>query len=306
MARARRVGRVIFSDILMVVCACMLLYPIAADIWNEGHASKLLGEYRASVAAMSDEDVGAIREAARVYNESLIGRGNSRFSMDDDEQETYESLLRVPSTDVMAYVTCEKIGVSDMPVYHGTSSEVLQVGVGHYAGSSLPVGGKGTHAVLSGHTGMAGLKMFSELSRLEMGDTFSIEVLGEVLTYEVDAIDRVYPEDMSDLEIDADEDYCTLVTCIPIGINSQRLLVRGHRVPTLDTNEAVGETGGINPLVAWWQRLTDRFATYELAMAAGAVAILGAFVISDMVRALRKRKKEARCLPQGRRHGCAA
>ncbi len=297
MARSRKGWRIVFSDVLMVVCSCLLLYPIAADVWNEHNATRLLGEYQAAVASMDETDVEAMREAARAYNESLVGRGDSRFTMDDDERATYESLLKVPSTDVMAYVTCEKIGVSDMPVYHGTSSEVLQVGVGHYAGSSLPVGGKGTHAVLSGHTGMAGLKMFSELSRLEVGDTFSVEVLGEVLTYEVDDINRVYPDDVSHLGIDEDEDYCTLVTCIPIGINSQRLLVRGHRVPTPDAGETATEAE-VNPLVAWWTWLTNRFAAYELAMAAAAAVVMVVFVMPDTARAIRRRREERRCLPQ--------
>ena len=280
----RSARSLLVSDLLLLLCACLLLYPIVSDVYNDAHASRMLADYRQAVGAADSADLARARADAVAYNSELAGRGNSRFTMTDTERERYESLMHVGTTDAMAFVTCEKIGVSALPVYHGTASEVLQVGIGHYEGSSLPVGGESTHCVLSGHSGMAGLKMFSELSRLENGDVFEVEALGESLYYQVDEISQVKPSDLTHLGIEQGKDYCTLVTCIPIGLNSDRLLVRGHRV---DAPEAAcaAEEGGTNPLVDAWAWLTTRFAGYELAMGAGAIAIIGGVLVPDGVRA---------------------
>ena len=280
----RSARSLLVSDLLLLLCACLLLYPIVSDVYNDAHASRMLADYRQAVGAADSADLARARADAVAYNSELAGRGNSRFTMTDTERERYESLMHVGTTDAMAFVTCEKIGVSALPVYHGTASEVLQVGIGHYEGSSLPVGGESTHCVLSGHSGMAGLKMFSELSRLENGDVFEVEALGESLYYQVDEISQVKPSDLTHLGIEQGKDYCTLVTCIPIGLNSDRLLVRGHRV---DAPEAAcaDEEGGTNPLVDAWAWLTTRFAGYELAMGAGAIAIIGGVLVPDGVRA---------------------
>ena len=283
----RSARSLLVSDLLLLLCACLLLYPIVSDVYNDAHASRMLADYRQAVGAADSADLARARADAVAYNSELAGRGNSRFTMTDTERERYESLMHVGTTDAMAFVTCEKIGVSALPVYHGTASEVLQVGIGHYEGSSLPVGGESTHCVLSGHSGMAGLKMFSELSRLENGDVFEVEALGESLYYQVDEISQVKPSDLTHLGIEQGKDYCTLVTCIPIGLNSDRLLVRGHRV---DAPEAAcaDEEGGTNPLVDAWAWLTTRFAGYELAMGAGAIAIIGGVLVPDGVRAARR------------------
>ena len=283
----RSARSLLVSDLLLLLCACLLLYPIAADVYNDAHASRMLADYRQAVGAADSADLARARADAVAYNSELAGRGNSRFTMTDTERERYESLMHVGTTDEMAFVTCEKIGVSALPVYHGTASEVLQVGIGHYEGSSLPVGGESTHCVLSGHSGMAGLKMFSELSRLENGDVFEVEALGDAMFYEVDEVSQVEPSDLSRLEIRPGADECTLVTCIPIGLNSDRLLVRGHRV---DAPEAAcaDEEGGANLLVDAWAWLTTRFAGYELAMGAGAIAIIGGVLLPDGVRAARR------------------
>ena len=283
----RSARSLLVSDLLLLLCACLLLYPIVSDVYNDAHASRMLADYRQAVGAADSADLARARADAVAYNSELAGRGDSRFSMGDEERARYESLMRVGVTDEIAFVTCEKIGVSALPVYHGTASEVLQVGIGHYEGSSLPVGGESTHCVLSGHSGMAGLKMFSELSRLENGDVFEVEALGESLYYQVDEISQVKPSDLTHLGIEQGKDYCTLVTCIPIGLNSDRLLVRGHRV---DAPEAAwaAEEGGTNPLVDAWAWLTTRFAGYELAMGAGAIAIIGGVLVPDGVRAARR------------------
>lgn len=293
--RARR-GLVV-SDILMALTACLLIYPIVSDVYNDSHTSKMLADYRQTVAAMDSVDLDQARADALAYNAELAGRGNARFTMTEAERARYESLMHVGTTDEMAFVTCEKIGVAALPVYHGTTSEVLQVGVGHYEGSSLPVGGESAHCVLSGHSGMAGLKMFSELSRLENGDVFQVEALGETLYYQVDEINQVRPSDLTHLGIDQGEDFCTLVTCIPIGLNSERLLVRGHRVdaPQAGSSETGGGEGSAeNPLLALWEWLNHRFAPYELAMAAGAGAIVCIFLVPDGVRAARRLGKRKR------------
>ena len=283
----RSARSLLVSDLLLLLCACLLLYPIVSDVYNDAHASRMLADYRQAVGAADSADLARARADAVAYNSELAGRGDSRFSMGDEERARYESLMRVGVTDEIAFVTCEKIGVTALPVYHGTASEVLQVGIGHYEGSSLPVGGESTHCVLSGHSGMAGLKMFSELSRLENDDVFEVEALGESLYYQVDEISQVKPSDLTHLGIEQGKDYCTLVTCIPIGLNSDRLLVRGHRV---DAPEAAcaDEEGGTNPLVDAWAWLTTRFAGYELAMGAGAIAIIGGVLVPDGVRAARR------------------
>lgn len=290
MQKTKSLKSLILSDILMLVCVVLLLYPIVSDVWNGYHSSYMVSEYDESVEDMSEEDYEKILAEARAYNKTLVDKGNSRFSMSEEERDYYKSLLTVKGTDTIAYITCNKIGVKNLPIYHGTSSSVLQVGVGHYEGSSLPVGGKGTHSVLSGHTGMAGLKMFSELSKLEKGDTFTIKVLNQTLTYQVDDINEVYPDDVSHLEIDPEEDYCTLVTCIPIGINSQRLLVRGKRIPTKEEKFIEEKRDGKGVTRKVWEWLMTRFAAYELLMALAAILIVVVFLIPDMVRIGRRKK----------------
>lgn len=288
--RPARSGRsLLVSDLLLLLCACLLIYPVVADVYNDAHTSRILADYRQAVSPADSADLERARADAVAYNAELAERGDSRFSMSDEERARYESLMHVGTTDGIAFVTCEKIGVSALPVYHGTASEVLQIGIGHYEGSSLPVGGPSTHCVLSGHSGMAGLKMFSELSRLEIGDVFQVEALGDSMFYEVDEINRVEPNDLSHLQIRDGADECTLVTCTPIGLNSERLLVRGHRVdaPEATAAEDSGEEG-VNPFVEAWVWLTSRFAGYELVMCAGALAIIGGVLVPDGVRAARR------------------
>lgn len=176
---------------------------------------------------MSAEDYARYRDAAQEYNEYLqtcVGR----FTPSEDESEWYRSLLNVTSDGIMAYIKIPKIDIN-LPIYHSVDSAVLQVAIGHLEGSSLPVGGEGVHTVLSGHRGLTSAKLFTHLDELEIGDAFSITVLGETLNYTIDNIDTVLPEEMDGLAIEEDKDYCTLVTCTPYGVNTHRLLVRGVR-----------------------------------------------------------------------------
>lgn len=213
---------------VFLVGLSLLLYPTVSDWWNSMHQSRAITGYAESVADLDAETYDALLAEARAYNETLIGKEN-RFTMSDEERQEYEQLLSVNGTNVIGTIEIDKINCS-LPIYHGSDDAVLQVGVGHLEGSSLPVGGSSTHTVITGHRGLPSAKLFTDLDELEIGDTFTITVLDEVLTYEVDQIRIVEPTDLSDLAIEEGQDLCTLVTCTPYGINTHRLLVRGHRV----------------------------------------------------------------------------
>lgn len=206
----------------------LLLYPTVSDYWNSLHQSRAITKYAEEVAGLNNQDYGQLLADAQNYNKSLLKKTN-RFVLSEEEREEYESLLDVSGTKAIGYIEITKINCY-LPIYHGTEETVLQTGIGHIEGSSLPVGGESTHCVLSGHRGLPSAKLFTDLDKLEEGDTFLLYVLDEILTYEVDQILIVEPEDLSALEIEEGEDYCTLVTCTPYGINSHRLLVRGHRI----------------------------------------------------------------------------
>ena len=209
----------------------LLLYPTVSDYWNSFHQSRAIASYTAQVEEMDPADYEAMWNAAAEYNQRLLADTGDRYRMTEAEEEEYESLLDVTGTGVMGYVEIPKLKTS-LPIYHGTDAAVLQIAIGHLAGSSLPVGGEGTHCVLTGHRGLPSAKLFTNLDEMEEGDTFSLHVLDQTLTYEVDQIRIVEPQELEDLEIEAGKDYCTLVTCTPYGVNSHRLLVRGHRIET--------------------------------------------------------------------------
>ena len=230
----RKLPTVIIAAVL-VIGICMLLYPTVSNWWNSRHQSKVINSYVESTSDLDDEEYDAILESAYEYNEWLF-ESNHSLSLSDDELEDYLSQLVVEDTDIMAYIVIDKIDVS-LPIYHTTEDGVLQAGIGHLEGSSLPVGGESTHCVLTGHTGLASAKLFTDLDELEIGDTFKIYVLDELLTYEVDQILVVDPSDVSELGIVEGEDYCTLITCTPYGINNKRLLVRGHRIENAEEEE---------------------------------------------------------------------
>ena len=211
----------------------LMLYPTVSDLWNSLHQSRAIAEYSKEVANMSPEDYSRLWAEAESYNRSLLEKKN-RFQMSEEDRAVYESLLSVSSVGIMGYIEIPSIHVS-LPFYHGTEDTVLQVAAGHLEGSSLPTGGKGTHCVLSGHRGLPSAKLFTDLDKLEEGDDFTLTVLDRTLHYEVDQVLVVEPYDMEALEIDPEQDYCTLVTCTPYGVNSHRLLIRGHRINEADT-----------------------------------------------------------------------
>ena len=208
--------------------ALLLLYPTISDFWNSFHQSRAIASYAEQVADLDENAYDRLWEDARIYNKTLGDRMN-RFVMAEEQKKAYAALLNIADNGVMGYIEIPKVRCN-LPIYHGTDEAVLQVAIGHVPGSSLPVGGESTHCVLSGHRGLPSAKLFTNLDELETGDVFMLRVLDETLTYEVDQIRTVLPNELGDLAIVEGEVYCTLVTCTPYGINSHRLLVRGHRV----------------------------------------------------------------------------
>lgn len=202
-------------------------YPTVSNLWNRAHQSRAIATYSKQVEKLDDSENKAMLKAARKYNKSLLKKSD-HWKLSKKDKKEYESLLDVSGTGIMGYIEIPKIGCS-LPVYHGTDEGALQIAIGHLEGSSLPVGGKSTHCVLSGHRGLPSARLFTDLDQMEEGDIFILNVLGRKLAYEVDQIKVVLPEEMSDLEVIEGKDLCTLVTCTPYGINTHRLLVRGHR-----------------------------------------------------------------------------
>lgn len=233
-----------FSTILLIfillIGLSLLLYPTFSDWWNSLHQSRAVASYVEQVANIDSEQYEALWSAAWNYNQSLVERPNS-FLLSQEQRETYQQLLNVGGNDVMGYIEIPILGVM-LPIYHGTDEAVLQIAVGHLDWTSLPVGGTGSHCVLSGHRGLPSARLFTDLDKLTTGDTFKLYVLDEVLTYEVDRILIVEPQQTDDLLIVPGQDYCTLVTCTPYGINSHRLLVRGTRVETQEEARTIRVT----------------------------------------------------------------
>ena len=209
----------------------VMLYPTISDYVNQRSQSRAVASYAQDVDNMTDADYSAYFDAADAFNAQVAANENALYR--PDQLTGYNETLDITGTGIMGYITISKIGV-ELPIYHGTSDAVLQVAAGHLEGTSLPVGGESTHAVISAHRGLPSAKLFTNLDKLREGDTFLLRVLDEILTYEVDQILIVEPQDTAALEIVEGQDYCTLVTCTPYGINTHRLLVRGHRVETPD------------------------------------------------------------------------
>ena len=225
---------------LLLIGLSLLLYPTVSDYWNSFHQTRAIVTYAENVAALDSASYDAVWDAARQYNRNLLNRSNS-FLLSEEQKAEYESMLDISGLGVMGYIEIPEIDVS-LPIYHGTEDPVLQVAIGHLEWSSLPVGGESTHCVLSGHRGLPSAKLFTNLDKLREGDTFLLRVLDEILTYEVDQILIVEPQDTAALEIVEGEDYCTLVTCTPYGINTHRLLVRGHCIDNIEEVKTVRVT----------------------------------------------------------------
>ncbi|KJE99499.1 class C sortase [Streptococcus gallolyticus subsp. gallolyticus] len=215
---------------MLLIGLSLVLYPTISNYWNSLHQSRIVAGYVQDVEDMSDENKADMLAAAQAYNQTLRQGVTPGLDLSNSEIDFYNKTLDVSGTGIMAYVEIPKLNTI-LPIYHGTDEGVLRIAIGHIPGTSLPVGGKGTHAVISGHRGLPSAKLFTNIDRLAKGDTFMIQVLDETLTYEVDQILTVLPNDMSAVAIDPEQDYVTLVTCTPYGVNTHRLLVRGHRIP---------------------------------------------------------------------------
>lgn len=234
--------------VLFLAGVSLLLYPSVSDCWNSFHATRAVSSYTQEVQTMDRSRYETLMNDAVAYNRSLSARRSGQ-TLTDAQKQQYADLLNVTGTGIMGYIEIPAIKCS-LPIYHGTEDDALQVGIGHIEWSSLPTGGTGTHCVLSGHRGLPSARLFTNLDQLVVGDTFTIHVLDERLTYEVDQILIVEPDDASALTIEDGKDLCTLVTCTPYGINSHRLLVRGHRVE--DASEGIRVTSDavqIEPLL---------------------------------------------------------
>ncbi len=229
-ARTKRSDRImtIILLVILLVGLSVLLYPSAANWWNTRTMSRAVASYQEAVEAMSAEDCETAIQEAREYNERLYELGSAAALASPDLLSGYEEILTVTEDGLMGYVTVERIGV-ELPVYHGTESNILSAGAGHLEGSSLPVGGENTHSVISAHRGLPSAKLFTHLDQMEEGDLFTVTILNETCTYKVDRISIILPTEYEELYIEPGQDYCTLMTCTPYGINTHRLLVRGVR-----------------------------------------------------------------------------
>lgn len=226
----------------------LLLYPTVSNYWNTLHASRAVATYVDAVQNMGEDKRREMLQKAIDYNKSLTS-DNQRLTIYSARRQEYESILDVDGNGMIGYIEIPNINIT-LPVYHGTNDDVLQIAVGHLDWTSLPVGGTSTHCVLSGHRGLPSAKLFTNLDQVKEGDTFVIRVLDEVLTYEVDQIRIVEPAAVDDLMIENGKDYCTLVTCTPYGVNSHRLLVRGHRVENeSESIRVTSEAIQIEPLI---------------------------------------------------------
>ena len=245
----RKHKTMIFLTLGFLVGICILLYPAFSNYWNSKTQSRAIVDYESVLDQLEPEDYTTIFDKAHEYNELLYKTG---FPLTDYRKVPgYYDTLRITDNDMIGYVKIDRIGV-ELPIYHGTSERVLSKGVGHLEGSSLPVGGENTHSVMSAHRGLPTAKLFTDLDRLEKGDTFQIIILDQVLTYQVDQIKVITPTEIGDLQIIEGGDYCTLFTCTPYGINTHRLLVRGVRIETIKEKPIIyvsNEAFRIEPLI---------------------------------------------------------
>ena len=236
--------------LILLIGLSLMLYPSFADWWNSFHSSRAIASYVEQVANIDDAQYEELWDAARDYNQSLLHRPND-FLLSDEQQEIYKSLLDIGGNGIMGYIEIPMIDVM-LPIYHGTKESVLQIAVGHLDWTSLPVGGAGSHCVLSGHRGLPSARLFTDLDKLKVGDVFMLHVLNEILTYEIDQILIVEPQDTDPLLIEPGKDLCTMITCTPYGINSHRMLVRGHRIESQEEPKVIRITADavrIEPLM---------------------------------------------------------
>lgn len=258
--KRRKIITISLAVLFFLLALGLTIYPVFSSRYNEAHQSQIHTEYQEAVNALPDTAIPEARAAAQSYNKelwsSIVQYGSYSKDSVTSAMEEYAGLLDLTGTGTMGYVHIPKLAVS-LPIYHGTEEETLDRGVGHLIGSSLPIGGSSTHAILTGHSGLASQKMFSDLDKLEIGDTFYLEVLNEFLAYEVDQINTVLPHDTTYLGLEEGKDLCTLVTCTPFGVNTHRLLVRGHRVaytPEDEESPTIEPAETSEPVDSTWEQ----------------------------------------------------
>ena len=255
-----------------------MLYPSVSNYWNSLHQTHAIETYIDNVNNLSEIDYEQLLQDAVDYNKTLVGNSD-RYNFSAEDLNIYNNLLKVSTSEIMGYIEIPSIDVR-LPIYHGTSDEVLQVGIGHLEGSSLPVGGESTHCVLSGHRGLPSAELFTDLDELIVGDYFTITVLKETITYEVDQILIVEPDETEALEIEEGMDYCTLMTCTPYGVNTHRLLVRGHRIANIeDASLAAANASQVEPML--------------VATIIGAVIIL-ILVVAVLINTERRKRRKSK------------
>lgn len=249
----------------MIIGIGLMLYPSITNLVNQGHQTVAIADYDKVTESLSEKEKEKIWNDALGYNQLLSS--NNVMHLNKTNEAAYQKTLNITGTGIMGYIKIPKCNI-ELPIYHGTSKEILQVGVGHLEGTSLPVGGKGTHCAVSGHTGLPSSKMFNNITELKEGDLFMIKTLGKTLTYKVDNIKVVLPNDAKSITRVPGKDYCTLITCTPYGVNSHRLLVRGHRTKNIYPEPNVSKVDkiaimmiliGIVMLVSWfWTGIKKR------------------------------------------------
>lgn len=244
------------AALLFLLALGLTLYPLIANRYNQRHQSEIHTAYQEQVAQADDSEIIAAREKAVAYNETLVSGVQAEDAFSNEAltgaSENYGTLLNLTGNGIMGYVEIPNIAVT-LPIYHGTDADTLEIGIGHLLGTSLPVGGENTHTVLTAHSGMANQKMFSDLDLVKEGDVFYLEILDEILAYQVDAINVVLPHDTTHLGITTGEDYCTLVTCTPFGVNTHRLLVRGTRIPYEEAEQITAEITVEEAVTSTWE-----------------------------------------------------
>ena len=248
----RGIVKVLLVLLLFGGALALTMYPFIANYLFENKTDSVVNSIEQSAQDIDDSEQKAAIEAAKKYNQTIAnGHVQLKDPFDDEqlEQEAgeYNSLLNLTDDGVMGTIEIPSINVS-LPIYHGTDNTILQIGVGHIEGSSLPVGGPSTHCAISGHRGLTSSKLFTDIDQMAEGDIFKLYILGETMTYEVDQIRIVLPDELNDLKIEEGQDYCTLITCTPYGVNSHRLLIRGHRIANDAQGLVVEDAKQIQPL----------------------------------------------------------
>lgn len=279
MSWLKKNGLTLILLLTLLIGAGLIAYPSFANWWNSFHQSRAVASYAETAANMNTEEYERIISKSQAYNRKL-SRSGILWTLDEDEEKEYKEQLDIGTSGIMGYIDIPKIDVM-LPIYHGIDESILQVAVGHIPGTSLPVGGEGSHCVVSGHRGLPSARLFTDIDKLVGGDSFTITVLNKTLTYEVDQIRTVLPTDLSDLQIEKGKDYVTLVTCTPYGINTHRLLVRGHRIENADGDASV---------IADALQIEPIYIAPFIAVPILILLIIGMFIMTGM-RTRRRREK---------------